>query len=62
MWDRNKHFPRREAEIIKMAEILIDGLKKHPDLFKDPLISPDEIKKSYRQGMTPRTRMQWRKS
>lgn len=38
-------FPTREEDIIALAKKIIEGLKKHPDLFPSPPISADELQK-----------------
>lgn len=38
-------FPTSEAEIIALAEKMIEGLTNHPDIFPSPPVSAAELRK-----------------
>jgi hypothetical protein len=38
-------FPTSEAEIIALAEKMIEGLTKHPDIFPSPPVSAAELRR-----------------
>ena len=47
-------FPHREAEILRLAQDIVAGLKTHTEVFPNPPVSPEELEKALAKCNTTR--------